>query len=114
MGAEMTVAAVVGIDGCGKSSTSRDALDLLADSRPVAGVGEIVLQGSPGKAVEQRVDIPLSGSARFVGRIAKGVHRPTLYKDLKFLDVRGTLISTEALSALQEQIPEAKIVSDAM
>lgn len=83
---DTTVAVVVGIDGCGKSSTYRDALDLVAAAIPAAGVGEVVLQGSPGAAVEERVDIPLSRSARLVGRVAKGVRRPTLYKDLKFLE----------------------------
>jgi thymidylate kinase len=87
MGADdTTVAVVVGIDGCGKSSTFRDALDLLAAAIPVAGVGEVVLRGRPGEAVEERVDIPLSRFASLVGRVAKGVRRPTLYKDLKFLE----------------------------
>ena len=80
------VAAVVGIDGCGKSTTFRDALDALAASFPVAGVGELVLSGNPDESVRERSDIPLTGSARLVGRLAKGRNLPTLYKDLKFLE----------------------------
>jgi diacylglycerol kinase family enzyme/thymidylate kinase len=80
------VAAVVGIDGCGKSTTFRDALDVLAASFPVAGVGEVVLSGNPDEPVRERSDIPLTRSARLVGRLAKGRNLPTLYRDLKFLE----------------------------
>jgi diacylglycerol kinase family enzyme len=100
------VAAVVGIDGCGKTSTFRSVLTQLARRRPVAGVGDDVLAGDPTSAVTARTGVPLSRSARAVGAAAKGLRRPTLYKDLKFLEfverthVRDYLVTHDAPAML--------------
>jgi len=80
------IAAIVGIDGCGKTSTFRDAVDRLSKSVPTAGVGNVVLSGGPGKAVRERTDIPMSRAARTVGALAKSLRRPGLYKDLKLVE----------------------------
>ncbi len=100
------VAAIVGIDGCGKSSTFRGAAARLAQSVPIAGLGETVLGGSPSEQLGERTDIPLSRSARVVGAAAKGLRRPGLYKDLKILEflernhIRSYLLTHDAPDAL--------------
>lgn len=80
------IGAIVGIDGCGKSSTFEDVVTVLARSVETAGLGDGVLSGEPGQPVRPRTDIPLSRSARAVGALAKGLRRPQLYKDLKLLE----------------------------
>lgn len=95
------VVAVVGIDGCGKTSTVRGMLEQLAVDVPVAGLGDVVLTGGPGTELRRRDDIPLSKSARAVGAVAKGLRRPNLYKNLKLLEfterthVRNYLLDRE-------------------
>ena len=80
------VGAIVGIDGCGKTSTFTDAVALLARSASTAGIGDVVISGSSTSPLTERTDIPLSRSARAVGAAAKGLRRPNLYKDLKLLE----------------------------
>jgi diacylglycerol kinase family enzyme/thymidylate kinase len=80
-------AAIVGIDGCGKSSVFAGALEQLRVSLRVAGVGDAVLSGSPGVPLHERRDVPASRSARVIGGVAKGLRRPGLYKNVKFLDL---------------------------
>jgi diacylglycerol kinase family enzyme len=81
------VAAIVGIDGCGKSSVFRGALDRLSGRIAVAGVGDEVLSGRPGHPLHARDDIPASRFTRSVGRVAKGTRWSGLYKNLKFLEL---------------------------
>ena len=83
---DTVVVAIAGIDGCGKTSTFRDVVGELAHREQAAGVGDEVLCGKPGSALTRRMDIPLSRSAQAVGAVAKGLRRPNLYKDLKFLE----------------------------
>lgn len=83
---DTVITAIVGIDGCGKTSTFRDAVALLAHSVRTAGVGDVVLDGRPSQPPVERSDIPLSRTARAVGAAAKGIRRPGLYKDLKLLE----------------------------
>lgn len=96
------VVAVVGIDGCGKSSTVRGALAQLAPEMPVASIADYVTTGRPGEEVRQRDDIPLSRSARAIGAVARGLRRPDLYKNLKLLEfterthIRNHLLSHES------------------
>ena len=73
------IAAIVGIDGSGKTSTFRDAATLLAQSIRTAGVGDVVLDGRPAQPPTERFDIPLSRSARAVGAAAKGLRRRARY-----------------------------------
>jgi thymidylate kinase len=80
------VACIVGMDGCGKSSTLRTTLDVLAERVRVAGVGDEVLSGGPGEPVRARA-IPLSRSGRIVGRVAKNLRWQRLYKNLKLIDL---------------------------
>jgi len=80
------VASIVGIDGCGKSSAFRGVVETLAGSVSVIGVGDEVVGGGPGHTVRERTDLPLSRSARMVGTLAKGLRRPGLYKQVKFLE----------------------------
>ena len=44
---DTVITAIVGIDGCGKTSTFRDAVSVLAQSVRTAGVGDVVLDGRP-------------------------------------------------------------------
>jgi hypothetical protein len=81
------VASVVGIDGCGKSSTYRGALDVLARRLPVVGIGDEVLGGGPDRGTYVRGDIPLTRSSRTIGRVSKGLKSPRVYKNLKFLEL---------------------------
>ena len=83
---EPLIASVVGIDGCGKSSAFWGAATRLAESVRVMGVGDEIIAGHPGEPVAVQHDVPLSRSARAVGAIAKGMRRPRLYKQLKFVE----------------------------
>jgi diacylglycerol kinase family enzyme/thymidylate kinase len=78
---------IVGIDGCGKSSTFEGALAALARELPVAGVGDMVLGGEPGAPLHERMDVPRARLTRTIGRLAKGLGTPVLYKNVKFLDL---------------------------
>jgi thymidylate kinase len=81
------VAAILGIDGCGKSSVFRASLDLLAEQFTIAGVGDIVLSSGPGQPLRERDDIPATRVARAVGSRAKQTRLSSLYKNLKFLEL---------------------------
>jgi len=81
------VASIVGMDGCGKSSTFRGALNTLADHIRVVGIGDQVLSGGPAEPLKERFDIPLSRSAQIIGRFAKGLRWQRLYKNLKFVEL---------------------------
>jgi len=81
------VASIVGMDGCGKSSTFRGALHTLADRIRVVGIGDQVLSGGPDEPLRERLDIPLSRSARIIGRFAKSLRWQRLYKNLKFVEL---------------------------
>ncbi|TKJ28983.1 MAG: hypothetical protein CEE40_09905 [Chloroflexi bacterium B3_Chlor] len=81
------VASIVGMDGCGKSSTFHGALNKLADSIRVVGIGDHVLSGGPDEPLRERLDIPLCRSARIVGGFAKGLRSRRLYKNLKFVEL---------------------------
>ncbi|MFQ5425728.1 MAG: diacylglycerol kinase family protein [Gaiellales bacterium] len=78
---------IVGIDGCGKSSTFEGALQELARRVPAVGVGDRLLGGGPGDPVHERTDVPRARSTRVVGRAAKGLRIPVLYKNVKFVDL---------------------------
>jgi len=80
------VASVVGMDGCGKSSTFRGALNTLADRIRVVGIGDQVLSDGPDEPLKERLDIPLSRSAQIIGRFAKDLRWRSLYKNLKFVE----------------------------
>ncbi len=80
---------IVGIDGCGKSSTFDDALAPLADRFRVVGIGDRTLSGGPGEPVRERLEIPRSRLTHAAGRLAKGLRWQSLYKNVKFLDLTG-------------------------
>jgi diacylglycerol kinase family enzyme/thymidylate kinase len=103
------VAAIVGIDGCGKTSTFRGTVAELARRGRAGGVGDEVLWGEPGSAITARTDVPLSRSARAVGAAAKGLRRPTLYKDLKFLEF---IERSHVRNYLLRHDPPATLVGD--
>ncbi|HSL66398.1 MAG TPA: diacylglycerol kinase family protein [Gaiellaceae bacterium] len=77
------VVSIVGIDGCGKSSAFEGALAALAQELRVAGVGDRVLVGAPGEPLHELADVRRAG----LGRIAKRLRAPVLYKNVKFLDL---------------------------
>lgn len=81
------VVSVVGIDGCGKSTTFDGLLAALAPSTVVVGVGDRVLGGGPDEPLHERTDVPRTRLTQAVGRLAKGLRAPALYKNVKFLDL---------------------------
>ena len=80
------VATIVGMDGCGKSSTFRMSLGKLVERTRVVGIGDQVLSGGPDEPLRERLDIPFSRFARITGRLAKGTRWQRLYKNLKFIE----------------------------
>ena len=81
------VAAVVGVDGSGKSSTFVSTLRALANRVRVVGIGDQILHGGPGESISELAGVPLSRSAKFLGRFAKGLRWQRLYKNFKFVEL---------------------------
>lgn len=81
------VAAVVGVDGSGKSSTFVGTLRALADRVRVVGIGDQILHGGPGEPISELAGVPLSRSAKFLGRFAKGLRWQRLYKNFKLVEL---------------------------
>jgi diacylglycerol kinase family enzyme len=81
------VAAVVGVDGSGKSSTFVGTLRALAKRVRVVGIGDQILHGGPGESVSELAGVPLSRSAKFLGRFAKSLRWQRLYKNFKFVEL---------------------------
>lgn len=81
------IASIVGIDGCGKSSTFEAALAELAERFRVVGIGDRVVGGGPGEPLHERLEVPRSRLTRAVGQAAKGLRSQLLYKNLKFLEL---------------------------
>lgn len=86
-GGRPLVVSIVGIDGCGKSSAFEGALAALAHDFAVVGVGDRIIGGGPGEAPRGRVDVPRAGLTHAIGRAAKGLRVPALYKNVKLLDL---------------------------
>jgi len=84
---EPLVVSVVGIDGCGKTTAFEGLLAALAADLVVTGIGDRVLGGGPGRPLRERIDVPRTRLTRRVGRLAKGLRTPALYKNVKFLDL---------------------------
>jgi diacylglycerol kinase family enzyme len=107
MSAQRTlVASVVGIDGCGKSSAFRGALELLAPKLDVVGIGDEVLAGSPVTAVQPRRDLPFQRMTALATGRAKRTRWSWAYRQLKTLDLIGRsrmrdhIVAEEAPAAL--------------
>lgn len=83
------VVSIVGVDGCGKSSTFADALTGIADHFRVVGIGDRTLSGGPNEPLRERLDIPRSRLTHTAGRLAKGLRWQGLYKNVKFLELTG-------------------------
>ncbi len=81
------VAAVVGVDGSGKSSTFVGTLRALANRVRVVGIGDQILHGGPGESISELVGVSLSRPAKFLGRFAKGLRWQWLYKNFKLLEL---------------------------
>jgi diacylglycerol kinase family enzyme/thymidylate kinase len=81
------VVSIVGMDGCGKSSTFRGALNTLANHFRVVGIGDQVLSGGPDEPVKERLDIPHSRSTQIIRRFAKRLRWQSLYKSLKLIEL---------------------------
>lgn len=86
-GTHTIVAAVVGIDGSGKSSAFRGALQLLAQRVDVVAIGDEYLAGAPGLPVHARTDLPCQRTAGCVARRAKRTRQAWAYRQLKTLDL---------------------------
>jgi len=83
------VVAIVGVDGCGKSSAFRGVLDTLAQRIDVVGVGDEILAGAPGSPLRVRTDLPFSRATALASRTAKRVRGAGPYRQLKTLDLIG-------------------------
>ena len=81
------MAAIVGVDGCGKSSTFAGVLNALAERVRVVGIGNQILHGGPGEPINELTGIPLSRSAKLLGRFAKGLRWQRLYKNFKLVEL---------------------------
>lgn len=103
------VVSIVGIDGCGKSSTFEDALRGLAGRFRVVGIGDRTLSGGPDEPLRKRLDIPRSHLTHTAGRLAKGLRWQGLYKNVKFLDLTGRTRLREWV--VQHDVPDV-ILSD--
>jgi len=86
-GTQTIVAAVVGIDGSGKSSAFRGALEHLAETTDVVGIGDVYLAGAPGVPVHHRADLPFQRAALFVALRAKHTRQAVVYRQLKTVDL---------------------------
>ena len=86
-GTRTIVAAVVGIDGSGKSSAFRGALERLADSTDVVGIGDAYLAAAPGVPLHPRTDLLWERPAALAARLAKRTRQPLIYRQLKTLDL---------------------------
>lgn len=83
------VVAVVGIDGSGKSSAFRGALERLALRADVVGIGDQCIAGAPGAPLRVRSDMPAERVTRAISRAAKRTRQQWLYRQLKTLDLVG-------------------------
>lgn len=83
------VVAVVGIDGCGKSSAWQGALEALASRFDVVGIGDDVVAGSPGVPLHPRADLPLARMTRRATDAAKRTRLAWAYQRFKTLDLIG-------------------------
>jgi diacylglycerol kinase family enzyme/thymidylate kinase len=99
------VVSIVGIDGCGKSSAFEGALAALAQELRVAGVGDRVLVGAPGEPLHELADVR---RAR-LGRIAKRLGAPVLYKNVKFLDL---VERTRVVDRVADRVAPAVVLCD--
>lgn len=86
-GTHTTVAAVVGIDGSGKSSAFRGALQLLAQRVDVVAIGDEYLAGAPGVPIHPRTDLPWQRAAGAISQQAKRTQWSWAYRQLKTLDL---------------------------
>jgi len=86
-GEHTTVAAVVGIDGSGKSSAFRGALELLAQRVDVVAIGDEYLAGAPGTPIHARTDLPWQRATGAIARQAKRTQQAWAYRQLKTLDL---------------------------
>ncbi len=83
------VVAIVGIDGCGKSSAWRGALGALASQSDVVGIGDEVVAGAPGVPLHRRRDLPFARLTQQVTGTAKRTRLAWAYRQLKTLDLIG-------------------------
>ena len=83
------VAAVVGIDGSGKSSAFHGALERLAAKVDVVGIGDQCLTGAPGVPVRTRNGAPVQRLSGTLLHAAKGTRHARAYRQLKTLDLIG-------------------------
>jgi diacylglycerol kinase family enzyme len=86
-GTHTIVVAIVGIDGSGKSSAFRSALEHLAQRVDVVGIGDEYLAGAPGLPVHARTDLPFQRAAGALARTAKRTRHAWAYRQLKTLDL---------------------------
>lgn len=76
--------AIIGVDGCGKSSCFKGALDVLSDVK-LGGIGDKVFISEGGNLTKPK--IRFTRLKTFLGKRAKNVKNRMLYKMLKFSEV---------------------------
>lgn len=98
--------AVVGIDGCGKSSCYRAMLDRLVN-HAVAGIGDSVIISAHGTL--QPASVPRCRIKSFLGSKAKDLKNRTLYKLLKFSEL---VLRVKIQRAIEYTYRPAYVITD--
>lgn len=80
-------AAIIGVDGSGKSTCFGKTLESLAKAYTVVGIGDRVLLANRDLGVREFVEIRLAGLKRLFRNMAKGVSNPLLYKVTKLMEL---------------------------
>ena len=81
------VVGIVGIDGCGKTSTYLGVVERLAQHGAVVGIADDAVRSGPGEPISPLTAGPLVAAARLVGRLAKQVPWRRMYRNLKFIEL---------------------------
>ncbi len=80
-------AAIVGIDGCGKSTCFSKTLEILARSREVVGIGDRVFAPARGPGAAESTSVRWESVKAWSRSVAKKVRHPLSYKVAKLVEL---------------------------
>jgi hypothetical protein len=92
-------AAIVGIDGCGKSACFANALEILAGSREAVGIGDRIYVFTKDLGVAESPPIRWESVKAWSRSAAKKVHHPLSYKVAKLIELACWARIQKALKA---------------
>jgi hypothetical protein len=101
--------AIIGVDGCGKSTCSLGTLEALAATSHVAGVGDGLLTGDGSGRLRELTGVPGAGLKRALGRAAKRSRGKTLYQLTKFAEL---MCRANIVNAIERDRDPEYIVTD--